>query len=334
MNNLTFSTSKTARELQTILLENRCLRVAVLPEAGGRIWQITYKPLDVDLLWNNPDVPAACQPMYASYDDAWSGGWDELFPNDEAADLQGLLLPDHGELWTGKWQATPVENEGAVGLHLRTYTPITNFLAEKTLLLRPRSATLEVTYRLTNEGPGPMPFLFKLHPAFAVSSRHRIDFPPMAIRLEPEFTGTLDGAPPIFPWPYASVKGATVDLRQIPDVSSKAVHFFYGTGFASGWCGITNQANQLATALRFDPEVFSSCWLFASHGGWRDLNVAVLEPATGYPFRINSMIDEGRAHILGPGKTLETKVLFSVQEGMRSIGGVEEDGRILPGDGN
>jgi hypothetical protein len=95
---------------------------------------------------------------------------------------------------------------------------------------------------------------------------------------------------------------------------------------------VTDRANQLAAALRFDPNVFSSCWLFATHGGWRDLNVAVLEPATGFPFRMQSMIDGGRARRLAPGESLETTVLFSVQEGLTSIGGVEEDGRILPGD--
>jgi Aldose 1-epimerase len=333
MNDLAFSTSEPSRELQIIVLENHHLRIAVLPEAGARIWQITYKPLNVDLLWHNPDVPPACQPLHACYDDTWSGGWDDLFPNDEAADLQGMTLPDHGELWTGQWQATPVEEQGAVGVYLRTSTPISSFLAEKTLLLRPDSAVIEVRYRLTNQGIQSMPFLFKLHPAFAVSSSHRIDFPPMAVLLEPEFPGTLDG-PPQFNWPQAGKNGAAVDLRRVPDVSSRAVHFFYGVDFVSGWCGITNQANGVAAALRFDPKVFSSCWLFASHGGWRDLNVAVLEPATGYPFRIKSMIDGGRARCLGPGESLETTVLFSVQEGLASIGGVEEDGRILPGDEN
>jgi hypothetical protein len=153
----------------------------------------------------------------------------------------------------------------------------------------------------------------------------------MAVLLEPEFPGTLDGAPQ-FHWPRAGNNGSIVDLRRVPDVSSKAVHFFYGVGSVSGWCGITNQANRVAAAFRFDPDVFSSCWLFASHGGWRELNVVVLEPATGYPFRIKSMIDNGRARRLGPGESLETTVLFSVQEGLASIGGVEEDGCILPGD--
>ena len=332
MNDLTFSTGRTPQGLRTILLENRCLRITVLPEAGARIRQITYKPLNADVLWNNPAMQPARQPLHASYDDVWSGGWDELFPNDEAATLEGNTLPDHGELWTGEWQADPIQEEDAVGVKLRYTTPISNFLAEKTVLLRPQSASLEVRYRLLNQGTGTVPFLFKLHPAFAVSANHRIDFPPMAVLLEPEFPGTLGGAPTIFPWPHAHVNGTILDLRQVPEISSRAVHFFYGTGLVSGWCGVTDRANQLAAALRFDPNVFSSCWLFATHGGWRDLNVAVLEPATGFPFQMQSMIDGGRARRLAPGESLETTVLFSVQEGLTSIGGVEEDGSILPGD--
>jgi hypothetical protein len=33
-----------------------------------------------------------------------------------------------------------------------------------------------------------------------------------------------------------------------------------------------------------------------------------------------------------PGESLETTVLFSVQEGLTSVGGVAVDGTILPGD--
>ena len=261
----------------------------------------------------------------------WSGGWDELFPNDEAGMLNRNLLPDHGELWTGAWQAEPFRNGESAYLHLHYTTPISNFLVEKTFLLRPESAAFEIRYRFTNRGAETFPFLWKLHPAFAVSASHRIDFPPMTVRRELEFPGTLGEAPATFPWPYAAVDGTMLDLRQVPNVSSRAVHFFYGTELAAGWCGITNRANRLACALRFDPEILSSCWLFATHGGWRDLNVAVLEPATGYPYQMQAMIDRGHARRLAPGETLETSVLFSAQERLTSIGGVEEDGRILPG---
>lgn len=332
MNELTLTTGSDQNGLETIVVENRWLRIVVLPEAGAKIWQIIYKPLDVEILWNNPCVPAARHAIDVPYDDVWSGGWDELFPNDEPGPVNGHMLPDHGELWTGNWHAEPFERADAVGVHLRLTTPISNFLVERTLLSRGDRPSFEIQYRFTNRGSQPFPFLWKLHPAFAVSARHRIDFPPMAVQREPEFPGTLGDAPLIFPWPHAPLGHTTLDLRQVPGVSSRAVHFFYGTGLVTGWCGITNRAKRLGCALRFDPEVFSSCWLFATHGGWRDLNVAVLEPATGYPFQMQAMIAGGRARWLAPGESLETSVQFCAQEGLTSIGGIDENGLILPGD--
>jgi galactose mutarotase-like enzyme len=318
--------------LQAIEIENAFLRIIVLPQAGAKLWQIHYKPLAADLLWNNPSVPPARQALYASYDETWSGGWDELFPNDEAGELLGYSLPDHGELWTGEWQADSLDSSRVQGLRIHYTTPVSQFLAEKRLVLRPASAVLEMHYTLTNQGKERFPFLFKLHPAFAVSGSHRIDFPPMTVRREPEFAGTLREAPLVFPWPHAHIGATILDLREVPDAHSGAVHFFYGTELAAGWCGVTNRATRLATALRFDPEVFSSCWLFATHGGWRDLNVAVLEPATGYPYNMRSMMDGGQARWLAPGETLETSVLFSVEEGLNSIGGVDAEGVIRPGE--
>jgi hypothetical protein len=320
--------------MRSILLENSLLRLVILPDVGAKIDQITYKPLAADLLWRHPHLIPAPHPSGTCYDDVWSGGWDELFPNDEPGPIDGRLLPDHGELWTGHWQAEPFEHDDAVGVHLSLKTPISKVLAERTLLLGPHRASFEIQYRFTNQGTETFPFLWKLHPAFAVSASHRIDFPPMSVHREPDFQGTLGAAPSSFSWPHAPLGQTTLDLRQVPDVSSRALHFFYGAGLASGWCGITNRASGLGCALRFDPSIFSSCWLFATHGGWRDLNVAVLEPATGYPFRMRSMIDAGRARHLAPGQSLETTVLFSAQQGLTSIGGIDATGRILPGDEN
>jgi hypothetical protein len=324
------SSCESVHGLRAIRLENNRLCVTVLPEAGARIWQIVYKPLHTDLLWNNPNVQPARQPLFASYDDTWSGGWDDLFPNDEAGTVLDHALPDHGELWTAEWLAEPFERGDAIGVSLKCTTPITRFVAEKTLILREGDRPLEIQYRLTNRGDQAFPFLFKLHPAFAVSPRHRIDFPAMRVIREPDFPGTLDGAPHSFDWPYAPLTAGPLDLRQVPDATSRAVHFFYGTELAGGWCGVTDRGRRLAAGLRFDPKVFPSCWLFATHGGWRDLNVGVLEPATGYPFRMQSMIDNGSAKRLMPGETLETSVLFSVQEGLDSIGGIDSAGRISP----
>jgi hypothetical protein len=328
MTDLALSTAWTFHGLKTILLENRYLRLTILPEAGGKIWQVIYRPLDEPILWNNPRIPPRKQPIHARYDDVWSGGWDDLFPNDEGGMGLEDLLPDHGELWTGEWDAFPFQDEGQVGVRLVFVTPISAFRVERTIVLRRDEPHFTVDYTFTNQGASTFPFLWKLHPAFAVSPQHRVDFPAMTVVREPIFSGSLTDAPMSFAWPGSG----GMDLRQVPDSSARAVHFFYGTEMHGGWCGITNRATKLAAALRFDPKVFTSCWLFASHGGWRNLNVVALEPSTGYPFRYQEMIEAGRARKLKPGEKLQTSVLFAVNQGLESIGGVAADGTILPGE--
>ncbi|MBS1842369.1 MAG: DUF5107 domain-containing protein [Acidobacteria bacterium] len=312
--------------LQVVLLENRYLRVAILPEVGGKIWQITYKPADADLLWNNPRIPPAKQLINARYDDVWSGGWDELFPNDEVSQIVGDSYPDHGEFWTGAWRAATFEEKDAVGVTLSYSTPISAVRATKTITLRRDERRLRFSHSFTNLGASDFPFLWKLHPAFAVTPQHRIDFPPMRVLLEPAFRGTLEGAEPEFAWPYARIGKQKVDLRCIPPASAQQLYFFYGTGLTRGWCALTDTNARLASVVTFDPRLLSSCWLFASYGGWRNYNVAVLEPCTGYPLSFAKMMEAGRHRTLRAGETLETETAFSVKEGLRSVGGIGPDG--------
>ncbi len=317
--------------LRAIVLENRYLRVVILPEAGAKIWQITHKPTDTDLLWNNPRMLPARLPMNSRYDDVWSGGWDELFPNDEAALIDGEAYPDHGEIWTSPWQCEPFSGGEEVGVVLRLTTPISAVHVEKTIRLRRDSSRICFRHTLRNAGFAPFHFLWKLHPALAVSSQHRIDFPAMKVIIEPGFPGTLDGAPPVFDWPYAQINATTVDLRRIPAASARQLYFFYGTEMQAGWCALTNTATRVACGLVFDQAVFPACWLFASYGGWRNHNVAVLEPCTGYPVNFEALRAAGRQRTLAPGESLDTEVMFVTQEGIQAVTRIEPDGAIVGG---
>jgi hypothetical protein len=325
---LGISTDWSYRGLPAVVLENRYLRVVILPAAGAKILQITYKPLDAGLLWENPRNAPARLAINSRYDDVWSGGWDELFPNDEATLIDGEAYPDHGELWTADWRAEAFGGADEVGVRLRVVTPISAIAVEKTITLRRDATQLAFRHVLGNPGSAPFPFLWKLHPAFAVSAAHRIDFPAMQVIREPGFPGTLGGAPPCFDWPHALIDGQAVDLRRIPEASARQLYFFYGTRMQAGWCALTNTATQLACGLVFDQAVFPSCWLFASYGGWRGHNVAVLEPCTGYPVDFAAMRAADRHRTLSADGTLQTDVLFTVQEGIAAVAGIGPDGRI------
>ena len=326
---LDVNTDWSLRGLRTVVLENRLLRVVVLPEVGAKIHQITYKPRDADLLWNNPRAAPERLPINSRYDDVWSGGWDELFPNDEATSIDGESYPDHGEVWTGNWRAEPFSAADEVGVRLTHWTPISGIVIEKTLRLRRDQAGIEFQHVMRNPGSAALPFLWKLHPAFAITPEHRLDFPPMKVLLEPAFPGTLTSAPPAFDWPGVATPGGLLDLRRIPPPGSRELVFFYGTELQAGWCALTNTANRLACGLVFDTAVFPSCWLFASHGGWRGHQVAVLEPCTGYPLNFAAMRAAGRARVLAGGGELRTAVKFVVQEGISAVSRIEADGLIV-----
>ena len=328
MSELKISADWTYRGLATIILENRFLRAVFLPELGAKIWQITYKPRNTDLLWNNPRIAPARVPMNSRYDDVWSGGWDELFPNDEVATIDGETYPDHGELWTGAWQARPFEKGDEVGVVLSFITPISSIQIEKVVTLGAEQSVLRFHYKFTNLGGAPFSFLWKLHPAFAVSPDHRIDFPAMKVFLEPDFAGTLSGAASPFGWPMAKIGEKIIDLRRVPGVEDRQLYFFYGTEMKESWCAVTNTKTGLACGLSFDAGIFSSAWLFASYGGWRNYNVAVLEPCTGYPLNFAAMQEAGRARTLAPGSSLTTETLFTVQENVKAVGKVHSDGTI------
>ena len=316
------------RGLRTVVLENHLLHLVILPEAGGKIWQITYKPLDAELLWNNPRIAPTKLPANSRYDDVWCGGWDELFPNDEVSVIEGEAYPDHGELWTGEWSAETFLHEDEAGVRLHYLTPISAIEVEKTIRLRRGQPRIEFHHRFTNRGKTAFPFLWKLHPAMAVTPQHRIDFPPMDVVLEPAFPGTLAGSYEPAHWPIIKTPGDEVDLRRVSSEDARQLYFFYGTQMKGNWCALTNSATGLSCALQFDAKVFPCCWLFATYGGWRNYNVAVLEPCTGYPLNFEAMKAAGRHRTLAPGETLETGVRFLVQEGLRSVGTVDSSGKM------
>src|SRR4051812_7070882 len=81
-----------------VVLENEFLRASIVPEVGGKIYELTWKALDWNVLWQNPRVPLRPFPVEAAIGDFWSGGWDDIYPTCDACEFAGLRYPGLGEL--------------------------------------------------------------------------------------------------------------------------------------------------------------------------------------------------------------------------------------------
>ena len=314
--------------LRTITIENNLVSFVVLPEAGAKIISLVHKPTGKQILWRNARTPPSRVPAGGGFDDNWAGGWDELFPNDEPVSIHGESFPDHGELWTADWDYELEHQNGVAVLYLRTDCVMSGCRFEKWISLAEGDARLRFRHRLTNLRARRFQCLWKLHPAMAVSVGDRILIPARRFQLEPDCLGSLEAGPREWQGSVVELPGGPMDVSVVPPPGSKQLHFFYGLDLIEGWCATYDPVLKLAVGLVFPKDLFTSCWLFASYGGWREHYVAVLEPCTGYPYRLEQAAQANQCLSLEPLGTREAEVIFSVRAGLPGVSRIAADGKI------
>jgi hypothetical protein len=121
-----------------------------------------HKPSGTNLLWHNPRLAPSRVHYGAKFDDNWSGGWDELVPNDIPFPFpNGDVIPDHREVWSqsARWETmSRSEAEASVSfVHLGRVLP-TRF--EKRITVRSGEPMMRLHYKYLNEGPRPLHFIW------------------------------------------------------------------------------------------------------------------------------------------------------------------------------
>jgi len=285
-----------------VVLENAVLRIVVLPGLGGKMLSLVDKRADTELLWRNDRVPLRPAAFGSCYDDQFLGGWDELYPNDVPEELAGEPLPDHGELWAVPWSASVGSTAEGAWLELGVTGTITGTEVVKRIRLG-SGPELTIDYRITNRHRVDQPFLWKSHVAVALHPDTVLDLAAGDVLVD-EF-----GAPRARPesgrfrWPYLEADGTRHDLRTLPDTTERGVsEFLLATSMERGECSVTHPAEGTGLRLRWDRHELPSCWLFASYGGgWRGLDVLVLEPCTGFPLSVAAGAAAGTHQTLAAG---------------------------------
>jgi hypothetical protein len=323
-----FDAAWSYRGFQALVLENALLRAVILPELGAKIWSLTFKPRDREMLWHNPRIVPRPAPLGARYDDWFCGGWDELFPNDAPVVIDGEAYPDHGELWSMPftWEVAAASPDETT---IRFSCPgtVTASRFEKWLTLRADEPTLRIRYRIENSGPLPLDFHWKLHPALRHGDRARVDLPATRVVVDDNFAAEFRDTE--FNWPQATgADDAAIDMRRLPPYAARTARFFYAVELTDGWCALTDDEERVGFGLVFDPAILSTVWVFGSYGGWRGLQTTILEPCTGYPFELDKAIAGGRHSHLEPGEAIDTEVLAVVYEGRTEVQRIGRDGEV------
>ena len=285
---------------QAVILANAETRVVVLPGLGGKIISVVDKRVDAELLWRNERIPVRPAAFGSGYDDQFLGGWDELYPNDEPEELAGEPVPDHGELWAVPWNWSTGSAVDQVWLELTVRGAVTGTEVTKRLTLGV-GPELVADYRITNPGRVDQPFLWKSHVAVELRPDTMIDLAAGDVLMHEFGSPRVRPTGDSFTWPWVSGH----DLRTLPDTTRRGVsEFLLATTLERGECGVRHPSTGTGLRLSWDRADLPSCWLFASYGGgWRGLDVLVLEPCTGFPLSVNDGVEAGTHQILPAGAT-------------------------------
>jgi hypothetical protein len=312
-----------------VVLENAALRVTVLPELGGHVMELVDRALDRNLLWENPRTAPRRAPYGAHFDDWWSGGWDEIFPTGDRAHLHDELLPYMGETWSVPWEARCGREGASAWVETTGQATIAAACIERTLRLDGDAPVLRASYRITNLDIRPLPFLWGIHPAFAVSDAHRINHPATRMLVGVSSDPSMGEIGETYQWPDQPVAGHPGEWRDARVALPREAGVFGGhwaTDLAAGWLALTDTAARRGIALAFDPAVLPYAWLWQVYGGWRGHHHVCLEPWTGYPMQLEEAAEAGRARVLDPGASLETEVAFVLFGGLDGVVSVEAAG--------
>jgi Domain of unknown function (DUF4432) len=274
--------------MRVLFLENEELRVGVNASRGGELFELCWKPRDVDFAWLSSHAPAAAAPdPELAFLHHYPGGWQEVFPNGGAPSThRGVRFGQHDEVWQLAWDVEVVEDDaGSVAVALAVRTVRVPCRLRKELRLdagRPRLELRETVENLSGE-------------AVEAMWGHHITFGPPFLRegcriVLPDGLRVLPHAEAIDPprrrvrpvestWPLATAPdGSPVDLGLLPPPGAPS-DIVYVHGFRDGWYEVRDQAG-LGLRVTWDAAVLPYLWFWQGFG--RSYNVG-LEPFSSYP---------------------------------------------------
>ena len=319
----------TYKGMQIAYLENELIRVGLLLEKGADIFDFTYKPFDLDFMWQSPlsmrrpFVATSALPEGA-FHDYYYGGWQEILPSAGWAKepylgtYQGL----HGEVSLLPVAATIVEDtQDCVTLLTRVGLYRSPLKLERVISLKRGVSALFIRERLVNESVAEFAVIWGHHPAIGepfLDDSCIVQTPATKIEVMAYHSNGLwePGSNSNFPKVKNRRTGKMQDITRILPKETRSVDVVFFKELTEGWYGLTNQRLGVGFGMAWDVNLFKYLWMWQVYGGhtdypWygRTYNCA-LEPFTSYPpAGIENAIENGTALIMQPNEVIETELV-------------------------
>jgi len=310
---------------EVIHLGNSCLSVSVMPQLGGKIYQIVDLRTGRDWLWKNPHISLRHPMTGLDYDREFdSGGWDEILFSVKPCELdltggQHLSIGDHGIVVDKPWRSieTGVNSAGEAICELLVEGQSPHFKLERRIVLDAVQPRLDIEYSLTNPGSTPWPWMWCAHPLFAIESGMQINL------LEGQGIHLMqDGdTSPVTnqAWPKLALPGGeNINLAGIFEEHTEPQTFCQKVFVRSaGEVSLCTADGRESFNMMYDPGELPWLGLWLNKNAWSGcdsepyLNLG-LEPATTPYDKLSDAVAQDHVDILKPGKSKNWRLSISL----------------------
>ncbi len=269
------------RGFDSFILTNGHIQVCIVPELGGKFISIQDLSTQREWLWSNPYLPLRSVEYGASFIEKYdTGGLDECFPAVSGgaypdAPWDGVVIPDHGELWCQPWEVEVVESSAQQIVLVMVCNGVRfPYRFERTLTLAAETSLLTLDYRVSNLTTFDMPFIWSIHPILNIEEGMRVSLPVGVEMVRADSVANdffAENASPIG-WPLA--KGADnqlIDLSRVPAVDFGQAYKMYTHPLeGEGWVetAVYDPTGKHSFAFRFQPNKITHVGLWMNYGKW------------------------------------------------------------------
>ncbi len=270
-------------------LQSEQVALAVVPELGARIISLKDLQTQREWLWHpGESLELFKNEPHDAFCDSPLAGMDECLPTISPCAWRGRKLPDHGEVWSGPWEADMGDWQNGI---LKTSIRLKSlpFVFERTIALQ--ECEIRLNYKLSNVSGAEEPYLWAVHPLLRLMAGDQLELPGSTRRL-------LNGAA----W--------VDDLVSAPTPQKCAKAFAYPV--SEGWAVIKNDATGDRLEFVWDSLQNNSLGLWITRGGWHGHHHFAIEPSNADHDCLATASGRGSCGIIAANSSVSWQLILRV----------------------
>jgi galactose mutarotase-like enzyme len=211
----------------------------------------------------------------------------------------GMVLPDHGEVWSQAWK----HEKSTEAIHLTVQGRALPYTLSRTIgIIDERRLCL--SYEVVNTGAEPLSVLWVAHPQFVADEATRIVLP-VSVKQVVSVLATAE-LPVIgqhYDWATATTQaGESLQLDRIRAASTQKHRKLYlPPDQRVEWAGLQHGKNGAWLRLSWDASEIPYLGIWVDEGSFNSAAIVALEPSTGYYDALSLAWQNQRAMVLPPG---------------------------------